>query len=88
MAALSMCLCSLTEDRRRPWTAAPVSFDSVTEGSSAASDVKSGGAQDYVYDLYVLQDHQGASNTSDWWSSPEVQVKHSYSLESPSNALP
>ncbi|CAL8460532.1 g61 [Coccomyxa elongata] len=59
---------------RRPWTAAPVSFDSVADGSSAASDVKDGGAQDCVYDLYVLQEDQGASDTSEWWSSPEVQM--------------
>ncbi|BDA41599.1 hypothetical protein COCOBI_02-3800 [Coccomyxa sp. Obi] len=59
-----------TEASSHPWTAAPVSS---YDGVGAASDVKGGGAQDYVYDLYILQEDQGASDNSGW-SSPEVQI--------------
>lgn len=63
-----------TEASSRPWTAAAVSCDDGARGSSAAADVKDEGKQGYVYDLYILQEDQGASDTSGCWSCPEVQM--------------
>ena len=75
---MSMCVCSQTKApvglARCPWTAAPVGCDNADGGSSAASDVKGDGAQNCVYDLYVLQEDQGASDPVGWGSCPEVQV--------------